>query len=430
MEFHRLSRFAAFFLVLAVIADARAQIVVSGVKIEPSGSVSVSDSDAKDEVAKARRRLAMSDRVGGKLPTGYVSLSRLFAEAEDAIDQGREIPRHVRYVGGLTQIKYVFVYPDENDIILAGTAEDVDDSNPYQAVGKRTGRPVLQLEDFVVLYRLSLQRDAKFSFGCTIDLPPDAMTNAQRVMDQFGTGPQDRLLVELARAIGPQPVTVMGVPVDSRIATVCVAADYQMKRLFMGLDGSPVTGVGHGIAPSSRGASRTWFEVDYLPLRATSDGLSFEIRGSRLKVLAGAIPFVAKDATPQAAAFAKRFTDRMSAMASAYSSIADLQNVADWSIVVALMRKEKLLQRAEMDLAWLSDGGKFPVRSLPAPRSAQTLVTVKNASVAAGGVMIDSGNVTAESAREVDPTGDLQMRRPTTLPSTIAFPTESQANRE
>ena len=48
---------------------------------------------------------------------------------------------------------------------------------------------------------------------------------------------------EIERRLGPQRITVNGVPQSSRFAHVLVAADYQMKRLGMHFDPSPVKGL-------------------------------------------------------------------------------------------------------------------------------------------------------------------------------------------
>ena len=47
----------------------------------------------------------------------------------------------------------------------------------------------------------------------------------------------------IEQSLGPQNITVTGVPIDSHFAQVMVVADYRMKRLGMNLDASPVPGL-------------------------------------------------------------------------------------------------------------------------------------------------------------------------------------------
>jgi len=55
----------------------------------------------------------------------------------------------VKYLHGLTQLRYVFVYPHEKDLVLGGPAEPWV-AKETSVTGKRSGRPMLQLDDFVV----------------------------------------------------------------------------------------------------------------------------------------------------------------------------------------------------------------------------------------------------------------------------------------
>src|SRR5690606_38856741 len=96
----------------------------------------------------------------------------------------------------------------------------------------------------------------------------------------------------MEQALGPQMITVGGVPATTRFAHVMVAADYRMKRLGMALDPSPVPGltsylqmattVGTGMQAV---APRWWLVPDYQPMLVDPSGLAYELRGSGVKCL-------------------------------------------------------------------------------------------------------------------------------------------------
>ena len=44
------------------------------------------------------------------------------------------LPDSIRYLEGLTQVRYVFVYPEEKDLVIAGPAEEIDKGTPLRAV--------------------------------------------------------------------------------------------------------------------------------------------------------------------------------------------------------------------------------------------------------------------------------------------------------
>jgi hypothetical protein len=217
----------------------------------------------------------------------------------------------------------------------------------------------------------------------------------------------------MARELGPQKVSVFGTAADTRLAFACVAADYKLKRFAMGLEpaASQATGVGHGVDNSRAAANRYWFETSYEPLRVSPAGDAYELRGQRLKVQAGAMDFDARGATRTATEFAKRFNDRIPALAVAEPLIAELQNVADLSLLATLIRHDRLDRKAGWDVSWVYDERTYPVKKVPVPVTADTLVSATAGSIAAGGVWFSPRKWVAEEARERDPKGELAASR-------------------
>ena len=121
-----------------------------GVSLEPDGTLKRRQLDEKSEMTTMRARAKATLEVAKNEKLTCVSLPRAFAAARKAIDAGKPIPDDIKYLGGLTQIKFVFVYEEEKDLMIAGPAEPVHVIDELNAIGTRTGRPVMRLEDFVV----------------------------------------------------------------------------------------------------------------------------------------------------------------------------------------------------------------------------------------------------------------------------------------
>ena len=414
------ARLASFLFALATLlapavpgsAVARGQFVfdndddVPGVRLDPDGTVSVRVVDARKELAAMRARVRGAAQAAKNQNVHFVSLPKLLAEARAAAEAGKDIPEAVRYLGGITRLQYVFVYPDEHDIVIGGPAEEwKTQGGPLNAFGKTSGRPVLHLEDLVVALRTAYEGNGR-PFGCKIDPDPDSVAKAQRVAEEFARRPRKQRMAALAAALGPQRVSVFGTMEDTRFAFVCVAADYLMKRMALGLDRTPVEGVGHAVDNSRAAMNRFWFEAAYDPILVSPDGNSFELRGPRLKVQCGKFSFDPRDATEKAKAWAKRFDQKLPELSAAVPAYAELQNVADLSVLAALVRRDGLAERAGWDLTWVLDRQNgYPVTRVPVPRTAETAVNITSGSLAAGGVSIDANRWTAPAARMAD-TGD------------------------
>jgi hypothetical protein len=387
--------------VLLTACIARGQQQVAGISIDVNGVVQFREQDARAELESIRRR----GKSGESAELRYVSLPRLFADARAALDAGRDLPPEVRHVGGLTRIDYILVYPEERDLVIAGPVEEVDDANPLQPRGRLTGRPIVQFDDLVTALRM-VGRGPQ-PFGCSIDMPPDSFAKSQEISRTHRNGRRADQVRALAEAIGPQAIRLFGTPEDSRTAFVCVAADYQLKRYALNLDKVPVPGVGHPIDDSRPAGSAFWFETMYEPLLESPDGNAFQIRGQRLRIKCGALVFDTRDATPTAKAFAKRITEKMPQLARAAPIYADLQNLADLSLLAALVREEKLAAKAGWDFAWVLDDAKCPVRKVPVARETATLANYSSGSVVAGGVKLGVSTVVVKGQRELDVSGTL-----------------------
>jgi hypothetical protein len=416
----RIRRIAVAYLLICAAAERLdAQIIpipvppVPGVYIEQDGNVRSREVDQTKRLAELRARAKYAAQSAKDPTLSFVSLPKTFAAARAAIDAGNPVPDELRYLGGLTQIRYVFLYPDDKDLVIAGPAEPfVLQEGGLYASGQRTGRPVMQLDDLVVAMRTAGDPKGR-TFGCRIDPDPRSLEISKEVMAKYARKSRRERMDAMAKALGPQKVSVFGTAADTRLAFVCVAADYKLKRFALGLEpaASQASGVGHAVDNTRSAMNRFWFETGYEPLRVSPAGDAFEFRGPRLKVQAGAFDFDPRGATKTATDFAKKFNDRVGAVAVAEPLVAELQNVADLSLLATLIRHDGLDRKAGWDVSQIIDERTYTVRKVPVPVTADTLVSAAAGSIAAGGVKFSTARWVAENPRERDEKGDLAASR-------------------
>ena len=379
---------------------------VPGVWVEQDGNVRSRRVDPDEELAAIRARAKSAAQAAKNEKLAFVSLPKLFEQARAAARAGRPLPDELRFLGGMTQLRYVFVYPEEKDLVIAGPAEPfVVGKDGLYATGKASRRPVLQLDDLIVALRTAHDRNGRV-FGCRIDPDPKSVEISGAVMKKFARASRRERMNAMARELGPQKVSVFGTQPDTRLAFVLVAADYKLKRFAMGLEpaaaGAPGINIGHAVDNTRSAMNRFWFETSYEPLRVSPDGNAFEVRGRRVQVKAGAFSFDPRGATEKATAFAKKFTDKVPALAVAEPLIAELQNVADLSLLASLVRHDKLDRKVGWEVGPVLDDAQLPVKKVPVPVTADTLVSATGGSIAAGGVMFAPQKVVGEGPRQAD----------------------------
>ncbi|HSU67044.1 MAG TPA: DUF1598 domain-containing protein [Tepidisphaeraceae bacterium] len=377
-----------------------------GVYLDTDGKVQCRQIDAGAELAAMRARARAAQSAGKDPKLAYISIPKLFEQLRSLRAAKKEIPPEMRYLGGLTRIQYVLVFPEQKDLVIAGPAEpwkvvsEPADLVPY-AIGTRTGRPVLQLDDLIVAMQTSEEGGGRL-FGCGIYPSPDSLKIADDIETRMARNTRAERIKALADGLGPQEVRIFGTPNDTRLAFICVAADYELKRYAIGLDKSPVPGVGNGVDHSRSAANKYWFEASYEPLRVSKDGNAYEIRGQRLLVRAGGFDFDPRGATEKAMTFASQFTKNVPALAAAVPLYAELQNVADESFLANLLRRDRLAEKVGWDNSWIFDRTVCPVATVPVPRTAQTLVPYINGSIVAGGVMLTLDPWVGPQSRQTD----------------------------
>ncbi len=391
---------------------------VGGIAIDAEGIISNIDPAARQELS-ATRRAALAKAVPLEAAAvRHVSLAGVIKAIDEAA--GGPLPPKVIFLAGLQRVTHVFVDPDRHDIVLAGPAEAITIDAAGNAVGEDSKRPPLQLEDLVAALRAI---DAARSGGirCSIDPTPEGLTRLQTLMRlQRGLGANpDATLRRMEEALGPQVVSVGGIPGDTRFAHVLVAADYRMKRIGMGLEPSGVPGLPSYTALVPAGGSaaampRFWLEPTYEPLSRDPDELAWQINGRHMTCLTesdllakGGVKRGQGAADGVAKKWCAAMTTHYDTLATRQPVFADLVNCIDLAVVAALIQGRQLDRRAGLDLAVLLDDQKLPV---PAYRVATTVPTIATklrkgngwVVTASGGVQFQPWAVATESVEATE----------------------------
>ena len=169
-----------------------------------------------------------------------VSLTRLERQIELLAALGQRPTPEMQTLAGLQRIKYVLVYPEQGEIVLAGPAGDWQLGPEGRLVGKQSGRPVLRLDDFVVILRHMLgSADARF--GCSITPTQASLADVKDFVAESNKTPlkpgqRDTWLRQLREKLGQQEIEYYGIDPRTRAGLVMVEADYRMKLVGMGLE--------------------------------------------------------------------------------------------------------------------------------------------------------------------------------------------------
>jgi hypothetical protein len=315
---------------------------------------------------------------------------------------------------------------------MAGPAGDWQRSVEGRLVSVESGRPLLQLDDLVVVLR-QLRSSVGATFGCSITPSRDNLALTQQFLDAsrgtpLKSGARDAWLGELRTKLGRQNIEVFGIDPRTRAAQVMVEADYRMKLIGMGLE-EGVLGVDSyldsislkpGESPPPLDVLRWWFAMNYAAIQCTPNRQAFELHGQGVRVLcenelldAGGERIHTGEATALNHLFAQNFTEHFAKLAVKYPVYAELQNVFDLALALALIRAEGLADLANWQAPCFIGDNTYRVATRRAP---QTVETVMNHRVinkrhiivgVSGGVRVDPWQLVKNVATESDNYGKL-----------------------
>ena len=401
--------------------------VVGGISIDAEGVLRKADPASTKVLTNQLRKDIQRAPQALMAPIGMrmVSLRGLQTAILDAQknDLG-QLPDEVRFLAGLQRIQYVLVYPEKNDVVLAGPGEGwrVDDN--AHVVGVTTGRPVLQLDHLVTALR-TVDAAREIGITCSIDPTEQGVKQLQALLNRYKRAniQLNPLAMEPAmkNAFGPQQIRFTGIPEKSHFASVMVAADYKMKRIAMKLDRSPVKGLPSyidmikGRSVSAEVNPRWWLACDYEPMARSADGLAWELRGGGVKAMTEN-EIVQADGTVQQTgkvdAMAQRWADLMTERYDLLSAqdpvFGELRNIMDMCVVSALIRQEGMLEKANLDLSTLCSAEDsaleievWNMAKQVAPQCSFLKTRLGWIVTASGGVDVDSWRVVSKNV--IDP---------------------------
>lgn len=355
--------------------------------------------DRSDALAALRRQADLSNASGMAADVHHssrlrkVSLTRLERAVQLALAAGRQPTEAMQMLAGLERIKYVLVYPETHDLVLAGPADDWETDPEGRVVAKGSSHPIVRLDDLIVVLRyMRSAKDARF--GCSITPTADGLARTKDFVAESNRSPlkpgqRDSWLEQLRSHLGKQTIEVNGIDPRTRVGRVMVEADYRMKLVGLGLeDGvlgvpsylSTVTLAKDGSVPPLD-VLRWWFTLNYDAVQATAGHDAFEIRGQGVKVLSENELLTATGQQVHTGQsnmlndqFAHNFTEHFPALAAKYPVYAELQNIFDLALVGALIRTQKLDERTDWHLTCFGDPSEYVVELDDAPQTVDTVI--------------------------------------------------------
>lgn len=378
----------------SVTSEAIAQVNpgVAGVAVDAQGVLQAKIfADPGGQLTQQRiaaARATLDPKVTSFSAMRKISLNRL----EQVIRSRQGVPTdEMRNLAGLLRLRYVFFYPESNDIVIAGPAEGWVTDPAQRVVGITSGRPVVQLQDLVVALRAFPPGQKGTSLiGCSIDPTTEGLAEMQRFLQSVGSRatPNDTAYIVngLQTSLGLQEVSVHGVSPQTHFAQVLVEADYRMKLIGIGLEQPPVRLVSYveraNPAQVSRNAMQRWFFTpDYQCVRVSDDRQSMELVGDGVKlvgedevVTAGGERKAASRANAASQAFVASFTKKYSELAERSPVYAELRNLVDLAVAAAYMQQEDYYGKAGWEMGLFGDEKAFAVQTYHAPVKVGTAV--------------------------------------------------------
>jgi hypothetical protein len=367
-------------------------------------------------------------------PLRKISLVQLEAACEAYARDKKHVTSEMQYLAGLQRIDYVFVYPEEKDLVLAGPAEGYLIDGFGRAVGVSTGRPAIRLDDLIVALRA-----IEFGGGtirCSIDPKQENLAKLAAFVSKnsyAATLEESKAqFQQLGTVLGMQDVSLGGVPAESHFAELLVEADIRMKRSAIGVEGLPVKGFRSHLSmvgPDGNSVQRWWFTPLYGAFVKSEDSLAFQFTGQRVQLMSqeelvsnagqrSDAPF-ARVSTQK---FSKQFTDRFSEIADATPVFAELQNVFDLAVFAALAKRERLGRKVGWPMSLFLDSERATIVRRNVPHQVDSVSNFKVlggktfVSQVTGGVSLDPWQVIKHNEYRKDSGGELKTTHDKAVP--------------
>ncbi len=400
---------------------------VGGIKIDANGLVdkAVTSTINSRELQKRLDNLAAKSlpaELNQVTQLRKVSLRGLDIEIDRLLSSGQPLPASILNLAGLTQVDFVFISHELQDVIIAGPAEGFATLPDGRVVGTKSHRPVLVLDDLLVALRTSNDR---VTFGCSFDPDQGRLARTQQLLRQNTTASSaanaQKGFLEIGGVLGNWNVSVFGVPEFSHMAASLVEADYALKRLTTGDENPQVRGFKSYLSlmrPNADSMRRWWYSPKYDAIETNAEQTVWRLSGPRLQVSAQD-EIVDADGNRQDAAathvslekYAQQFTEKIPALAEKVAAIAQLQNVVDLLLCAAIVEHA----RSENGLNWqpiaFNDEQRLPLHEFGIPKDTPSIVKVRMAGertvlgLIAGGVTVTPRRILADAKTTADGDG-------------------------
>lgn len=423
------------------------QVTAAGVAVDADGVLKMnvvldrSGAATKQRIESARKA---SDPTAWK-PSELrkISLNRLEAAVRERINAGEKPTDEMRSLVGLTRIKYVFYYPDTEDVVIAGPAEAWAEDLSGRVRGVDSGRPVVLLEDLVVALRaFSPQGKAPAVIMCSIDPTQQGLANLQEFLKRVGKVnpnlPEKGIVRGLKDSLGLQTITITGISPSTHFAQVMVEADYRMKLIGIGLERPGRTKIPSYVelanpkAIAANALQRWYFVPNYECVRVSEDELAMELVGEGVKLI-GEDEFVAGDGkrveggreNPASQKFTQTFTEKYAELAAEVPVYAQLRNMVDLAVAAAFIQKYDYFGKSGWLMELFGDEAKFPVQTAAAPKQVESAVTSRwvgrtLVTPIGGGVEIRPKMALASANLIKDEQGQTKQKRDDVKPAALA----------
>jgi hypothetical protein len=370
----------------------------TGVYVDPNGIMrqltKEETTGSLESLGRRARTADLNEDMARASGLRLVSLNRLEQAVGERIFAGRPVLETMRQLAGLTQIRHVFVYPDDHEIVIAGPAEGWKYDESGRSVGRESGHPMLHLDDLVVVLR-TFAPGGQGEFGCSINTREANLKAVKEFVEASNSagplapGQLSRWLKELHDRLGLQDVVVTGVPANTRVAQVLVEADYRMKLIGVAkLDTGKLIPSYFDLlkaAGQTKGAPmealRWWLTMKYAAIAHNTDRNYFEIQGSSVLVQSENqfvnsqgqhVPTGASE--PVNLRFAQNFTQKYNELAQRDLVFADMRNIFDMALVAALCRQEYLHEKAGWNLGVFAPAGAYQPAAVQAPTVVESVM--------------------------------------------------------
>jgi hypothetical protein len=417
-----------------------------GVYVDPRGLLKKLPPATDRSLVAMRTSAALATHTGDPRRTSVlrkISLNRLEREVQMLHALGRDPDEAMQTLAGLKRIKYLLIYPETGDIVLAGPAGDWRRDAEGRFVEAESSQPVVNLDDLVVTLRNAYSETGRF--GCSITPRKDNLAAAQAVNDRWAKQPlkpgqREKWLKEFRDAVGRQDIEIYGVDPRTRTGRVIVEADYRMKLVGLGLEEGTLgvesyldsIEVGKDGKAPPMSVLRWWFTLNYAALSATEGRDAFELKGPGVKVMSenelltetGERQHTGKSDELNTR-FAESFTKHFEALAAKYPVYADLRNIFDLSLVAAVIHSHDLPGQSNWHMTHFGPEGAYEPELGVAPTEVESVMSHKVVggkhiiAAVSGGVTVDARQLAATKAVKTDTYGLLKTERSGAAPQNL-----------